>query len=128
MQTSRKMILLALLVLFVSQFCGYEPSGQTLLTMDLGRNLTTGGLPYVGRTGWQLHWFWFLAPLIVFTAYLFYRSARGLYVYILALLLCILFGLGSDLGGVLGLLSILTAFAAVFVRWREGRSTRTPPM
>jgi hypothetical protein len=127
MATSRKIMLAALLTLFFSQFLRYEPGGHTTMTMDLGRNLTYGGLPYAGQTGWQLHWFSFLAPLIIFEAYLFYSSARRMYVYVLALVVCVLFGLGSNYGGTLGFVSILITLTAILFRWREPKPGQTTP-
>lgn len=119
MVSSRKTILAAIALLFVSQFFRYNDIGHTTITMDLGKNLTYGGLPYGGETGWELHSWWFYIPLMAVFAYLFYTSPRSVIVYWLCLALFVFAGMGSGFGGILGGISILIYGYAVYKKVKE---------
>ncbi len=118
MEKSRKTILAGLALLFISQFFTYEPSGHTTITMDLGRNLTTGGLPYGGGNGWHYHTLW-AALVMAGIGWFFYSSSRNIVIYIIALLLFIGMGLGSGFGGILGLISIVIAGYSIYLKSKE---------
>ena len=124
MERSRKLALAATGILFISQFFQYGARGQTTMTMDLGINLISGGLPYGGESGWELHAWWFYAPLMALFAYLFYTSARPVFVYWLCLPVFVLTALGSGFGSILGGASILLHGYAVYKKIGEDAKGR----
>jgi len=119
MESSRKIILAAIALLFISQFFQYGATGHTTITMDLGKNLTYGGLPYGGETGWELHDWWFYLPIMALSAYAFYKAPRSIAIYLCCLVLFILAGLGSGFGGILGGVSLLIYGYSVYKKYRE---------
>ncbi len=124
METSRKIILSAIALLFISQFFQYGATGHTTMTMDFGRNLIYGGLPYGGETGWALHSWWFYMPLMGLFAYLFYTSCRPVTIYWACIVLFILTALGSGFGSILGGISILIYGYAVYKKIKENTDSK----
>jgi hypothetical protein len=120
MERSRKLALASMVLLFISQFFQYGAKGQTSIKMDLGRNLTYGGLPYGGESGWELHAWWFYAPLMAFIAYFFYTAPRPVILYWACVALFVLTAFGSGFGSILGGISILIYEYAVYKKIKEG--------
>ena len=125
MESSRKIMLGAIALLFFSQFFQYEDIGHTSITMDFTRNLTTGGLPYGGGNGWNVHAWWAHLPLVVLFAYLFYSAPRHIAVYWISALLFIFMGLGDSTGGAMGLISIAVYGFAVYKKIKEQRVAKS---
>ena len=121
MEPSRKIIIYAFVVLFVSQFFPYEAIGHT--SMIIGRDYFEGGLPTGGRTGWICH-SQILISIMAVLAFLFLVKSQTMILYVILLVGFIGMGLGSGIGAFAGEVSILMVLYALFIKAKESKAKK----
>ena len=121
-ETSRKIALLALAVLVISQFFPYELEADYQTTIDRGSGIgiVNPGGQAGGHSGWEIHSaLWFYLPIMGLFAYLFYNSPRSLTVYWVFLPFFLVTGFGPNIGGIMGIGSILIYGYSIYKKIKE---------
>jgi hypothetical protein len=117
-EKSRKYILYAIALLFVSQFFNYDSDWFIPPSYSYYSGYWYGGYAHYGESGWQYHG-WLGAGLIAVSAYYFYKKQRLLRSYFLVLPVVIILGFGGNTGGTMGFFAMLLAAYAVYTRRKE---------
>jgi hypothetical protein len=121
MERSRKFFLTALIILLIAQFFDYGFATDTAYLFNWiwkGRRFVSYSYAV---TGWERN-SWFDAAIPIFI-YLFYKSPRKTWVYIIGFCFIVLLGWAGEFGGTMGFISIVIAAYALYLRFKETKKS-----
>ena len=114
----------AYVLVFVAQFFDMGTTFYSYTTVGGGFSLYNTA-SYATK-GWDTK-HWINGFIMVAIVYAFYTKSPQLGWYWAAAVLCLFYGLGSHFGGFLGLISIVMAGYAVFLKRKEVKATVNTP-
>ena len=118
MEKSRKYMIAATVLLFVSQFFAYSEREFTKPMTDVTTGNYYNGSLTPSQTGWQWH-SWYLAVILGIIAYIFYSKARSLGYYVVSIIVMLASALGSGMGANLGIIAVIIAGYAIYLKRKE---------
>jgi hypothetical protein len=121
MEKSRKWFLAALGVLLIAQFFQYGTTPENRSVFDMVWKARYYKQVDVPQTGFERNSIFAIAiPILL---YLFYKSQRSLFIYLVSFGIMLILGWAGDSGGQIGFISLLIALYALYLRWREPAKT-----
>jgi len=125
MEKSRKYMLVATALLFVSQFFAYSKREFTRPMTDGITGNYYGGMLTSSETGWQWH-SWYLAVILGIIAYIFYSKTRSLVYYFVSIIVLLASALGTGMGANMGIIGVLIAGYSIYLKRKETKITPGP--
>lgn len=126
MEKSRKYMIAATALLFVSQFFAYSEREFTRPMTDVTTGNYYNGALTPSQTGWQWH-SWYLGIILGIIAYIFYSKTRSLVYYIVSLVVILASALGSGMGANLGIIAVVIAGYAIYLKRKESKVIAVVP-
>jgi hypothetical protein len=123
MEKSRKYMIAAACLLFISQFFTYSEMEFTKPMTDIVTGNFYGGAMTSSKTGWEWH-SWQSGIIIGIIAWLFYTNSRSIIYYIVSIVIILALALGSGAGANMGYIAVIIAGYAIYLQKVENKSVK----